>query len=131
MNEPEVRVRLESEAYRPGDVLRGAFCVEGEATADLKTVELSVLWRSEGKGDEDLGVIHYAEWTPASGEVIDLSQPREFEVRLPRTPLSYDGALVQVCWCVRVRARWVGGGETLREEPFRLGATAGPDGADT
>jgi hypothetical protein len=124
MNEPEVRVRLESEAYRPGDVLRGAFCVEGEATADLKTVELSVLWRSEGKGDEDLGVIHYAEWTPASGEVIDLSQPREFEVRLPRTPLSYDGVIVKVHWCARVRARWADTTEVVEEAQFRLGNVA-------
>jgi hypothetical protein len=124
MNEPEVRVRLESEAYRPGDVLRGAFCVEGEAAAELKTVELSVLWRSEGKGDEDLGVIHYAEWTPASGEAIDLSQPREFEVRLPRTPLSYDGVIVKVHWCARVRVRWADVTEVVEEAPFRLGNVA-------
>jgi hypothetical protein len=124
MNEPEVRVRLESEAYRPGDVLRGAFCLEGDATADLKTVELSVLWRTEGKGDEDLGVIHYAEWTPASEKTIDLSQPRAFEVQLPRTPLSYDGVIVKVYWCARVRARWAGAMEVVEEAPFRLGNVA-------
>jgi hypothetical protein len=121
MSRAEIEVRLEREAYQPGELLAGAFAIEAGPEAELALLELSVLWHTSGKGDEDLGVIHFEDWSPARGRTFDLSRPQAFDVRLPRTPLTYDGFLIKVHWCVRVRARWVGGGETLREEPFRLG----------
>lgn len=125
---PEIDVRLEQDSYRPGDLLTGAFALEADDGDELETLELSVLWHTEGRGDEDLAVIHFEEWPAARGRTFDRTQPYAFTARLPRTPLSYEGVLVKVRWCVRVRARWVGGGETLREEPFRLGETIGPGG---
>ncbi len=127
---PEIDVRLEQESYRPGELMTGAFAVTADDGDELETLEVSVLWHTAGYGDEDLGVIHFEEWPAKGDRPFDQTQPHAFTARLPRTPLSYDGEIVQVRWCVRVRARWVGGGETLREEPFCLGATAGPDGTE-
>jgi hypothetical protein len=121
MRSPDIEVRLERADYGPGELLAGAFAIEAGPDDELTLLELSVLWHTTGKGDEDLGVIHFEDWSPARGKPFDLSQPHAFDVRLPRTPLTYDGFLIKIHWCVRVRARWAGGGESLREEPFRLG----------
>ena len=105
---PEIDVRLEQEAYRAGEVLTGAFAVAADDGDELETLEVSVLWHTAGRGTEDLGVIHFEEWPAAQGRPFDRTQPHAFTCRLPRTPLSYDGVLVKVRWCVRVRARWAG-----------------------
>jgi hypothetical protein len=123
MSECDVVVRLEQQSYRPGDELMGAFRVIGEPLQQY-TIELSVLWRTEGKGDEDLGVILFEEWSPqARPFAFDLPQP--FRIHLPRSPLSYDGVLIKIRWLARVRVRWGAAGERLAEEPFQLGSLPG------
>jgi hypothetical protein len=94
---------------------------------DLVAFEASILWYTEGKGDEDLAV-HYFERRTA-GEVAadvisggDLRELRKVSVTLPNSPLSYQGAIVKVRWCARVRAFLRGGKETFFECPFQLGA---------
>jgi hypothetical protein len=119
MSEPRGSIRLEKDAYRPAELLAGAFQITGDPL-ERYTIELSVLWRTEGKGDEDLGVILFQEWT--QGEVpFDFRAPQEFTVELPRSPLSYDGVLVKIHWLARVRLRWPSESEVIAEEPFRLG----------
>jgi hypothetical protein len=117
-----ITIHLEKACYRPGQLLRGTFAVEA-AGNKLETLELSVLWHTHGRGDEDLGVVHFEEWSEARARSFEATASHSFTTRMPVTPYSYDGVLVKVCWCVRVRARWVGGGETLSEKPFVLGMT--------
>ena len=62
MTQPEVRLELATNSYRPGDELAGVFVVAGGHPADARSVEFSVLWRTSGKGTEDLGVVHYQAW---------------------------------------------------------------------
>jgi hypothetical protein len=123
---PEIEVRLEQEAYRPCELLAGAFAVEVGPNDQLVNLELSVLWHTTGKGDEDMGVHYFEDWSPERGKPLDLSRPHGFEVQLPRTPLSYDGFLIKVHWCVRVRARWARGKPSMREVSFQLGGVARP-----
>jgi hypothetical protein len=48
--------------------------------------------------------------------------PARFETVLPNCPLSYDGLIVKVRWCVRVRAfLHRGGKEVFGQKVFRLG----------
>jgi hypothetical protein len=129
MSRPEIEILLEQEAYQPGELLAGAFGIEADPDDELTTLELSMLWHTSGKGDEDMGVIHFEEWSAVQGKPFDCSQPHSFGVRLPRTPLSYDGFLIKIHWCVRARARWARRRETLREVPFLLGSVAPPQGA--
>jgi hypothetical protein len=42
---------------------------------------------------------------------------------LPKSPLSYDGAIVQIRWCVRLRIFFAGGGQFTEDLPFVLGST--------
>ena len=41
--------------------------------------------------------------------------PRRFTTTLPPSPLSYDGQIVKVCWCVRLRLFLPQGQESLAE----------------
>jgi hypothetical protein len=126
MSEPAVVITLAADRpyYEPGDVLSGSYRLEVPDGQPLRRVELSVLWYTEGKGDEDLAVHFFSELIAAEGEPIDPYAERQFSTRLPPSPLSYDGLIVQVRWCVRVRAEFTGGKDVVGEVPFRLGNVA-------
>jgi hypothetical protein len=125
MSDPGVTVYLDREdpSYFPGETLSATYHVVPEGDRGVEAVEVSVLWYTEGKGDEDLGV-HSFERLSAEHVPVDLDRPQRFSTRLPRSPLSYDGLIVKVCWCVRVRAFCRGGREMFGEAPFRLGNVA-------
>lgn len=107
--------------YLPGDILSGEYGLDAPHDADPKAAEVSVLWYTEGQGDEDLAV-HYFERHDASGrEPIDLRMPQRFRTCLPNSPLSYEGVIVKVRWCVRVRLFLSRGKELVAERPFVLG----------
>ncbi len=128
MNASRLRLQLDEKprVYRPGDVLRGHFSLEGVPPTDIRAVELSVLWHTDGKGDEDMSV-HFFERTEAhNGQPIDLREPRRLSTVLPNSPLSYDGLIVKITWLVRVRVFLAKGKELFAEVPFRLGTIPHP-----
>ncbi len=51
--EPQITILLETEGwtFQPGDTLSGEYWVEGLEPAEVEAVEVSVLWRTTGKGD--------------------------------------------------------------------------------
>ena len=55
MNEPRIILELDEpqRAYLPGELLQGSYAVEDAAPGQVQAVELSVLWHTEGKGDEE------------------------------------------------------------------------------
>lgn len=123
MNEASVRILLEGNRrlYQPGNLLSGSYHVDALKSNGPHAVEISVLWRTEGQGDEDLGVHHF-ERIDADDKKIDFRQPQPFNTRLPASPLSYQGVIVKICWCVRVRAFLPRGKEVVVEVPFQLGS---------
>jgi hypothetical protein len=131
MTRPALTLALaERRALHPGEQLTGEYRIEGLAARDVKAVELSVLWHTEGKGGEDLAVHYFERWQPRRAAAVDLAQARPFTTVLPASPLSYDGALVKICWCVRLRVQVRSGRELIAEEPFRLLAADAPEGAE-
>jgi len=128
MNSPGLEIVLGDHAgsYEPGEVLSGCFSLHGMAAQEVRAVELSVLWHTEGKGDEDMSVHFFERIEPRSGELVGLRQPRPFNTVLPNSPLSYDGMIVKICWCVRVRVFLARGKELTQEAPFQLGAVPHP-----
>jgi hypothetical protein len=126
MNEQGVIVQLDDRRgpYFPGDELSGSYRLVGDVTG-LTTVEVSVHWFTEGKGDEDLGAHLFERRTRADGGGSVPASGR-FSTRLPNSPLSYEGVLVKVRWCVHVRAV-LASGQRAGEVIFRLG-DVGPAG---
>ncbi|MEX0675956.1 MAG: hypothetical protein WD063_02695 [Pirellulales bacterium] len=124
MSEPRLKLSLEDprRAYRPGELLAAHFNVEAVAAGEVRAVELSVLWHTEGKGDEDMSVHFFERVEPSDEELVDFRQPRRFSTVLPNSPLSYSGMIVNIRWCVRARVFLARGKELARDAPFQLGA---------
>ena len=123
MSDPLVAIRFDGNGrvYRPGETLSGEYHFESLPDGQLKAVEVSVLWCTEGKGDEDLAVHAFWRLNPEGGAKIDSGRPNRFSTVLPNSPLSYEGQIVKLRWCVRVRAFLHRGKELLGEKAFRLG----------
>lgn len=90
----------------------------------VRAAELSVVWYTAGKGEEDFAVHHFERHIDDSARPLDLRVPRRFTTKLPPSPLSYDGEVVKVCWCVRLRLFFPQIQDTVAEIPFRLGSVA-------
>ena len=58
MSTPALHLALDDSrrAYRPGETLAGEYRVEALSGGELQALEISVLWSTEGKGDEDMAV---------------------------------------------------------------------------
>ncbi len=126
MSAPLISISVEQRQrpHHAGQPLIGEFQIDAVDAAELRTVELSVLWYTEGKGDEDLGVHHFERWTDEDAAGQPLVELRKFAVPLPNSPLSYEGVLIKLRWCVRVRIFLKNGKEFYAEVPFRLGNIA-------
>ncbi len=123
MNEPHVTIRLDANGriYRPGETLAGEYRLNSFDPEEIRAVEVSVLWHTEGKGDEDLAVHDFHRLAPENGQRVELLRPGRFSTRLPNSPLSYNGLIVKVRWCVRVRVFLTRGRELVGQKTFRLG----------
>ncbi len=123
MIEPLISIRLEGgqRQFRPGEQLRCEYQLDAVDPADVQSVEASVLWHTEGKGDEDLGVHFFERLVPSDVEGEDLCALRRLATVLPKSPLTYAGVLVKVRWCVRIRAFLRRGKEVFFEQSFVLG----------
>ena len=124
---PAILLELDQHAgpYWPGDTISGRFGVAVQEEGDVRAVELSVLWYTVGQGEEDLAVHHFERHAvdeTASGQAVSFSSLRHFQATLPNSPLSYEGVLVKIRWCVRVRAFLAGGKEVVSDQGLFLGA---------
>ena len=126
--------------YRPGDVLSCEYRLalpknldtgpdEEQQSGDARktkgspvaAVETSVLWFTEGKGDEDIGV-HFFERREKKSVLPELlGQVHKLNTVLPASPLSYQGQILAIHWCVRVRVFLSNGSQLTEDVPFQLG----------
>ena len=113
-----------SRIYRPGETLSGRYMIDCDDPHRIKAIEASVLWRTEGKGDEDMAVHDLWRRDAADELQFDLRRPEPFAATLPNTPLSYDGQIIKLLWCVRVRVLLYRGKDVVRDLAFRLGDVA-------
>lgn len=123
MTEPTITIRIDGNGrvYRAGEKLSGEYRLEGVDAAQIASVEISVLWHTEGKGDEDMAVHEFWRFSFDEGSAIDVARPGVFTTTLPHSPLSYEGRLISLRWCVRVRAFLQRGRELVGQHIFRLG----------
>jgi hypothetical protein len=120
---PAITIRLDSTAgeYQPGERLGGHFMAEGAVPWPVRSAELSILWYTAGKGEEDFAVHFFERFVDEPGRPLDLRLPHRFATQLPPSPLSYGGRIVKVCWCVRLRIYPQQGPDVLQETHFQLG----------
>ena len=107
--------------FRPGETLSGQYRIDAPVGGEPQAAETSVLWYTEGKGDEDMAVHFFDRMSSDEQAYVDLRQSRRFSTVLPSTPLSYDGVIVKIRWCVRLRVFLTRGKQLVEERPFQLG----------
>ena len=124
MTGAQVYLRLDGRGnrqYFPGETLAGSYFREESRNDLIDAVEISVLWYTEGKGSRDIGIHTFWRRSNKAGDWIDPRRPGRFSTTLPNSPLSYQGILVKIYWCVRIRVFLTDGKELFEEVPFRLG----------
>lgn len=128
MNAPLVSLSFfqQQRVFVPGSALSCEFQIDAVRPDELEAVELSVLWFTEGKGEEDLDVHFFDRREREEDEQPALHVLRRFETMLPNSPLSYQGTIVKINWCVRVRLFLTGEREYVEDFPFHLGAVSAP-----
>jgi len=117
----EITLDGDGHVFRPGDTLSGRYLIASSRIDYIKAVEASVLWHTEGKGDEDMAVHEFWRRDADRGPPFDPRRPERFSTTLPNTPLSYDGRIVKLRWCVRVRVILHRGKDVVGEKGFQLG----------
>lgn len=126
MNGSSVTIHFDGNGrvYEPGETLSGEYRLHGLGADEIKAVEVSVLWHTHGKGEEDLAVHHFRRLAAEGEGWFGPSTSGRFRSVLPNAPLSYQGVIVKLQWCVRVRVFLAHRKEVLGEKPFRLGRVA-------
>ncbi len=114
-----IHIRGHRPEFQPGDELECQYQIDAVDPADIQALEASVLWHTDGKGDTDLG-IHYFERRTPRGPEDDFRQQFTLKTILPKSPRSYDGEIVKIRWCVRVRLFLKRGKPLFYEFPFQL-----------
>jgi hypothetical protein len=107
--------------YMPGETIEFEYRVANVDRGSIVAVECSVCWVTEGKGTEDLGVHFFQRLAGDSLAAIDWSIAQKIACPLPLSPVSYEGKLLKISWCVRVRFFLGDGTELMAQQPFYLG----------
>jgi hypothetical protein len=116
----EVFFTQQRRQYEPGDTLAVRYVVEGCEGETIRAVEHSVVWYTEGKGEEDLAAHFFARVTDRA-VLAAAGREGAFETTLPGSPLSYEGLIVKIRWCVRVRLFFANGRDFVSEHVFLVG----------
>ena len=94
----QVDIRDGYTAFRPGDVVEGTVFWQLEPVP--AEVEARLFWYTQGKGDQDVGVVETLPYpNPAPTE------RRPFRFRLPAGPFSFSGKLISLAWAIEVVAQ--------------------------
>src|SRR5262245_17238308 len=122
LRQPLISIQIDEgqSFFQPGDVLSGAFQIDAVEEGALRALEVSVLWFTEGTGEEDLAVHYFERLSSSLLPDLSLREWRKFQTILPNSPLSYEGVSVKVCWCVRVRIFLRNGRDFVAEKAFQL-----------
>ena len=116
--------------YSGADQLRIHYVVDGVEPHAVAAIERSVVWYTEGKGEEDFGVVFFErvqlDKRKEGTKVLPKSVSTEhltgaLAVDLPHSTLSYEGIIVKIRWCVRVRVFFRSGRDFVSEHVFFLG----------
>lgn len=112
--------------YWPGETLACRYQIDAANAGELQAVEASVMWQTEGKGEEDLAVHAFQRRVANDATDGDLTRPALIETVLPNSPLSYSGMILKIRWRVRIRVFYGKGREVTEDLPFKLGDVPDP-----
>lgn len=116
-----VSIRLEKDSFLPSDFLTCEYDVSLIGDAAVQAIECSVIWITEGKGEEDIGVHFFERRNKQALTAETFKVAQRISTVLPSSPLSYEGRILKVRWCVRVRLFLLEGDQATEDKYFKLG----------
>jgi hypothetical protein len=108
-------------ALEPGEELEFEYLLDGISHDQVDSLETSVLWYTEGKGGEDFGVHFFQKLSRDELKTLAPDLAHRVSTPLPASPLSYEGKLIKIRWCVRIRLFLQNGKELSAQRAFYLG----------
>jgi hypothetical protein len=93
----QVETRDGATAFVPGETVEGTASWQLEKAA--QSVELRLFWYTQGKGDQDVGVVATVPFPEPA-----LQDRRSFRIPLPAGPYSFSGKLISLLWALEVVA---------------------------
>jgi hypothetical protein len=84
------------QSFFPGQVLSGTVYWDNQVSA--KDVTLRLLWYTEGRGTEDIGIVETMDFPAAQ-----LTNRYSFEFSLPIGPYSFSGHLISLVWALELQ----------------------------
>jgi hypothetical protein len=97
MDRIRIEIRDGSTAFLPGETVEGTVAWHFDRPA--QSVELRLLWYTEGRGDQDVAVV---ETVPLADPGVEESRP--FRILLPEGPFSFSGKLISLVWALEAVA---------------------------
>jgi hypothetical protein len=88
-------------AFRPGDEVAGT--VRWRLDQPPRSLDLRLFWYTQGKGDQDVGVVENLPFAEPG-----LEGSRSFRFRLPAGPFSFSGKLISLLWAIEAVAETTG-----------------------
>ena len=93
-----IRLEHNQTAFRPGDVVAGT--ARWQLENQEKQIDLRLLWYTQGKGDEDAGLVDSVTF-----EHPGLADQRSFRFTLPNGPYCFSGSLISLRWALELSTR--------------------------
>jgi hypothetical protein len=121
---PEVTTSIDCDVYSPGDFLTCEYEVKLFKNNEIAAVETSVIWITEGKGEQNIGVHFFERRQQSSLNNGAFDIPQRLSSVLPASPLSYEGEILKIRWAVRIRLFMVNGEHLTEDTYFVLGNVA-------
>lgn len=90
-----VEIQNGANSFLPGETVEGT--VSWQLDRPAVTAELRLFWYTQGKGDQDVGVVS----TVSFGNP-ELQDRRPFRVTLPDGPFSFSGKLISLAWALEL-----------------------------
>ncbi|MBI2425433.1 MAG: hypothetical protein HYV27_21585 [Candidatus Hydrogenedentes bacterium] len=90
-----IRTGNDQTGFAPGDTVRGVYgwdCAQAPGRAML-----TLLWRTEGRGTSDMGIVSGIEAQHPSA-----IYEAPFELTLPNGPYSFSGKLITLHWAIEL-----------------------------
>lgn len=105
MSSLKIEIANDQQVFVPGAVLSGTVRWTDQPAG--RDASLRLLWYTQGKGTEDLGVVKEKEFENTGGP-----GRHTFEFTLPVGPYSFSGSLISLIWALELQV----GKEWIRRE---------------
>jgi hypothetical protein len=97
MGNLEIQLEENKTSFKPGEEIRGNVLWNFNGTP--LPLELSLFWRTEGRGTQDIGVVE-----TISIETPGASGQKDFKFTAPTAPYSFCGKLISIIWALELAA---------------------------